>query len=138
MDTVGNPIFFHTEQSEAVMRNACLQMLSDTLDDRNLASAIMDRVSNMMTFAYENNKVPVIARTLVIDNQHIFEIAAFLDNGMPNLFRTVIPDEITAEVSTMMAEVLNVAVGLVDGYTDIAVCQILCQATNDPWALLRG
>ncbi len=138
MDTVGSPIFFHTEQPTAVMRNACLEMLAEVFDDHDLASEIVSRVNNMMIYAYKNNKVPVIARTMTIDNHNVFEIAAFMENGSPSLFRSVIPNEITPEVSAMMADILNVAVGMVGGHTDIAVCQILCQATNDPWGLLKG
>lgn len=139
MDTVGNPIFFHQGQSAKVMQSAALELMSEALDDRKLAEVVMDRLSGLMRLAAAECRPPVIARTVWLSGDHVFEVAIFNSpNGAPDVFRLSIPEVITTEVSLEMVGILKTAVSLSGGVTDVGVCQILCGATADPWSIIEG
>ena len=138
MDTVGNPIFFHDGQPIQVMQNALADKMSEKLNDRDLALVVMGRLAALMEAAGAEGRPPVIARTHWFGDNHIFEIAIFSGDGEPDVFSFSIPNVIDANVSGAMLEAIQTFVAISGGITDIAVCQILCNATNDPWSVLGG
>ena len=138
MDTVGNPIFFHEGQPVQVMHNALTDKMSEALNDRELALVVMSRLAALMEAAAADGRPPVVARTHWVGDNHVFEIAIFSGDGEPDVFSFAIPSVIDANVSNAMLEAIRTFVIASGGITDIAVCQILCNAADNPWSVLGG
>ena len=136
MDIVGNPIFFHQGQPVQAMKDALADKMSAAFNDRDLALTVMGRLATLMESAESEGRPVVIARTHWIDDSHVFEIAIF-SGGEPDVFSFLIPSVIDGNVSSAMLEAIQLFVIFSGGITDVAVCQILCHATNNPWSVLE-